>query len=176
MTARHSTYRLHEAMPQTANGLGGFLHHVRGHDLLIIEEAGTAVVAALDQVQWDTGKNNASSTGHGVGRMRIASVGAKQKTVVCPLLFVERQLKKIDRFLRLSMTYDRGSEMAEHPLMSKHLKMAIYFADPHAPWQQRKHQWPAAAILPEGHRPVRCEPGPPERRRVAAEHPAKKTF
>ena len=32
MTARHSTYRLHEAMPQTANGLGGFLHHVRGHD------------------------------------------------------------------------------------------------------------------------------------------------
>ena len=52
----------------------------------------------------------------------------------------ERQFKKIDSFLRLSMTYDRGSEMAEHPLMSKHLKMAIYFADPHAPWQRGSNE------------------------------------
>ena len=48
----------------------------------------------------------------------------------------ERQLKKIDGFLRLSMTYDRGSEMAKHPLMSKQLKLDIYFADPHSPWQR----------------------------------------
>ena len=40
----------------------------------------------------------------------------------------ERQLKKIARFLRLSMTYDRGSEMA------------IYFADPHAPWQRGSNE------------------------------------
>lgn len=52
----------------------------------------------------------------------------------------ERQLKKIDRFLRLSMTYDRGSEMAEHPLMSKRLKMDIYFADPHSPWQRGSNE------------------------------------
>ena len=45
----------------------------------------------------------------------------------------ERQMKKIDRFLCLSMTYDRGSEMAEHPLMSKELNIDIYFADPHLP-------------------------------------------
>lgn len=52
----------------------------------------------------------------------------------------ERQMKKIDSFLRLSMTYDRGSEMAEHPLMTKHLKMDIYFADPHAPWQRGSNE------------------------------------
>ena len=52
----------------------------------------------------------------------------------------ERQLSKIDPFLRLSMTYDRGSEMAEHPLMSKKLKMDIYFADPHAPWQRGSNE------------------------------------
>jgi len=52
----------------------------------------------------------------------------------------ERQLKKIDSFLRLSMTYDRGSEMAEHPLMSKNLKMDIYFADPHSPWQRGSNE------------------------------------
>lgn len=51
-----------------------------------------------------------------------------------------RQLKKIDRFLRLSMTYDRGSKMAEHPLMSKQLKMEIYFADPHSPWQRGSNE------------------------------------
>ena len=52
----------------------------------------------------------------------------------------ERQLKKIDSFLRLSMTYDRGTELAQHPLMSKRLKMAIYFADPHAPWQRGSNE------------------------------------
>jgi IS30 family transposase len=48
----------------------------------------------------------------------------------------ERQMKKLPAFLRLSMTYDRGSEMAQHPIMSHNLKMKIYFADPHAPWQR----------------------------------------
>jgi IS30 family transposase len=28
------------------------------------------------------------------------------------------QFKKIDEFLRLSMTYDRGSEMAQHALIT----------------------------------------------------------
>ncbi len=51
-----------------------------------------------------------------------------------------RQLKKIDRFLRLSMTYDRGSEMAEDPLMSNQLKMDIHFADPHSPWQRGSNE------------------------------------
>lgn len=39
-------------------------------------------------------------------------------------------------FLRLSMTYDRGAEMAQHPLMSKNLNLKIYFADQNAPWQR----------------------------------------
>ena len=48
----------------------------------------------------------------------------------------ERQMKVLPSFLRLSMTYDRGAEMAQHPVMSKNLKMNIYFADPHSPWQR----------------------------------------
>jgi IS30 family transposase len=35
-----------------------------------------------------------------------------------------------------SMTYDRGAEMAQHPIMSKHLSLEIYFADSRAPWQR----------------------------------------
>ena len=38
-----------------------------------------------------------------------------------------RQFKKINEFLRLSMTYDRGSEMAQHPLMSTELNLDIPF-------------------------------------------------
>ena len=46
----------------------------------------------------------------------------------------------IDEFMRLSLTYDRGSEMTEHALMSKALNLKIYFADPHAPWQRGRNE------------------------------------
>lgn len=48
----------------------------------------------------------------------------------------EDNMKILPDFLRLSMTYDRGAEMAQHPLMSKHLNLKIYFADRNAPWQR----------------------------------------
>ncbi|MFT5137173.1 MAG: IS30 family transposase [Arenicella sp.] len=47
----------------------------------------------------------------------------------------ETQMKDLPDILRLSMTYDRGSEMAQRPIMSQTLNMKIYFADPHVPWQ-----------------------------------------
>jgi len=37
-------------------------------------------------------------------------------------------------FLRESLTYDRGSEMACHQALAKRLNIDIWFADPHAPW------------------------------------------
>lgn len=48
----------------------------------------------------------------------------------------EKKLKSLPDFFRRSLTYDRGAEMAQHPLMAKHFNLAIYFADPHAPWQR----------------------------------------
>lgn len=48
----------------------------------------------------------------------------------------EDNMKKVPGFLRLSMTYDRGAEMSQHPLMSKNLDLKIYFADRNAPWQR----------------------------------------
>ena len=48
----------------------------------------------------------------------------------------EARMATLPNFLRLSMTYDRGAEMAQHPLMTKHLDLKIYFADCHAPWQR----------------------------------------
>ncbi|MCX2983458.1 IS30 family transposase, partial [Halieaceae bacterium IMCC14734] len=48
----------------------------------------------------------------------------------------EATMKQVPDFLRLSMTYDRGAEMAQHPLMSKNLDLKVYFADRNAPWQR----------------------------------------
>lgn len=48
----------------------------------------------------------------------------------------EASMINVPDFLRLSLTYDRGAEMAQHPLMSKHLDLKVYFADRNAPWQR----------------------------------------
>ena len=49
---------------------------------------------------------------------------------------MERAFKNIPTFLKKSLTYDRGKEMAEHKLFSKNSKMKVYFADPYSPWQR----------------------------------------
>lgn len=51
-----------------------------------------------------------------------------------------RQMKRLPAFLRQSLTYDRGSEMACHEALTQRLKMDIWFADPHAPWQRGSNE------------------------------------
>ena len=51
-----------------------------------------------------------------------------------------RQMKKLPAFLRQSLTYDRGSEMARHAELAERLKIAIGFADPYAPWQRGSNE------------------------------------
>jgi IS30 family transposase len=47
-----------------------------------------------------------------------------------------RRIKCLPKQMRLSMTYDRGGEMAQHKLLTKETKMKVYFADPYSPWQR----------------------------------------
>lgn len=51
-----------------------------------------------------------------------------------------RQMKKLPAFLRESLTYDRGSEMARHDDLAKRLNIDIWFADPYAPWQRGSNE------------------------------------
>ncbi len=38
--------------------------------------------------------------------------------------------------MRLSMTYDQGREMSMHKKLSERTDIAVYFCDPHSPWQR----------------------------------------
>ena len=46
------------------------------------------------------------------------------------------KLNGIAQPMRLSLTYDRGKEMARHQELSANTGMGVYFCDPHSPWQR----------------------------------------
>jgi IS30 family transposase len=48
----------------------------------------------------------------------------------------ERAFKKIPKQMKKSLTYDNGSEMAQHELFTKNAKIQVYFAHPYSPWER----------------------------------------
>src|SRR5680860_1040718 len=47
-----------------------------------------------------------------------------------------RRIKTVPRQMRLSLTHDRGKEMAEHRLFTRHTQIQVYFAHPQRPWER----------------------------------------
>lgn len=38
--------------------------------------------------------------------------------------------------MKQSLTYDNGTEMAQHKLFTKNTKVKVYFAHPYSPWER----------------------------------------
>lgn len=46
------------------------------------------------------------------------------------------KLNVIAKPMRQTLTYDRGREMAHHAQLTANTGVAVYFCDPHSPWQR----------------------------------------
>ena len=49
---------------------------------------------------------------------------------------IARQIVTLPDQLRRSLTWDQGAEMAEHVQLRTDVGLAVYFCDPHSPWQR----------------------------------------
>jgi len=84
-------------------------------------------------------KNGPALAGYGAEAMREA---------------LSTQMTTLPEQLRRTLTWDRGKELAQHAQLKIDTGIAVYFADPHSPWQRgsnEKHQRAAAPVLPQGH-------------------------
>jgi IS30 family transposase len=51
-----------------------------------------------------------------------------------------RVLNGIPKPMRKSLTYDQGKEMSEHKRLTEQTGVAVFFADPHSPWQRGSNE------------------------------------
>jgi IS30 family transposase len=84
------------------------------------------------------GKNHESAIGTLVERTTrfLIIVYLKKKDATSVRKAFEKAFKNIPKHLKLSLTYDNGSEMAQHKLFTKNTKIKVFFAHPYSPWER----------------------------------------
>jgi IS30 family transposase len=116
--------------------------HNRIPDLVSIEERPKEVEDRIIPGHWEgdliMGRGNHSALGTLVERTTrtviLVQIDSKQAEHVAAR-FAE-ELRSLPQQLKLTLTYDRGSEMARHRLFTNQTHMQVYFADPQSPWQR----------------------------------------
>jgi len=110
--------------------------------MLSIEERPPAVAERCVPGHWEgdllVGRRNQSAVGTLVERTTrtLILVPLKARDAESVRKAFVRELKTLPRQMKLSMTYDRGKEMAEHKLFTRETKMRVYFAHPQSPWER----------------------------------------
>src|SRR5690606_5174081 len=84
------------------------------------------------------GKANASSVGTLVERTSgyLMLVKMQDATATSAMEGFSAALNRMPLAMRKSMTYDQDREMARHAEITQRTGVAIYFCDPHSPWQR----------------------------------------
>lgn len=63
-------------------------------------------------------------------------VKVRGKDTISVVSALQREIRKLPAALRLSLTWDRGMELARHQQFTLATTMAVYFCDPQSPWQR----------------------------------------
>lgn len=84
------------------------------------------------------GKGHQSALGTLVERTTRLTllVPLKEKDAMSVRKAFAKAFKRIPKQMAKTLTYDRGSEMAQHKMFSEETKIQVYFADPYSPWQR----------------------------------------
>lgn len=84
------------------------------------------------------GKNRESAIGTLVERTSrfLIIVPLKKRDATSVRKGFEKAFKDIPKHLKISLTYDNGTEMAQHKLFTKNSKIKVFFAHPYSPWER----------------------------------------
>lgn len=111
-------------------------------DMISIEERPAEVMERTIPGHWEgdllIGKQRKSALGTLVERTTRALLLVPLPSKHAPVVrrAFARKAKRIPRELRLTLTYDQGTEMAEHRLFTQATQMRVYFAHPASPWER----------------------------------------
>jgi len=114
----------------------------RIQDIISISERPKEVKDRIVPGHWEgdliLGKDNASAIGTLVERTTRLTliVPLKEKNAFAVRIAFAKAFKRIPKQIVKTLTYDRGSEMAEHKLFTGETEIQVYFADPYSPWQR----------------------------------------
>lgn len=111
-------------------------------DMLSIKERPKEVEYRIVPGHWEgdliIGKNNRSALGTLVERTTrttiLIPVKSKEAEVVAKAF--AKEVRKLPKQMKLSMTYDQGREMAKHKLFTGITGVKVYFAHPRSPWER----------------------------------------
>ena len=84
------------------------------------------------------GKNRESAIGTLVERTTrtVIIVPLKAKDSLSVRLAFEKAYKNIPKHMKKSLTYDNGTEMAQHLKFTENTKIPVFFANPYSPWER----------------------------------------
>lgn len=119
-------------------------HNQRGKipNMISIEERPKEVEERTIPGHWEgdlvMGKGRKSALGTLVERTTRTTIliPLRKKDAKAVRRAFARETKHLPSQMKLSLTYDRGTEMSQHQLFTKQTQIKVYFAHPQAPWER----------------------------------------
>ena len=111
-------------------------------DMVLIDQRPEEVEMRLIPGHWEgdliIGKGNLSQIGTLIERktLFVALVKLNSSKAEETVQGFSEILNRFDSQLRLSMTFDQGSEMRYHQRLTQSTGVKVYFAHPHSPWER----------------------------------------